>query len=59
MTDGVQEVSGIEYKPMRNLSCDITPGCKVLIKGIFLSNIRFLEIIHQWSRKAKFLKSNK
>lgn len=33
LTDGVQEISGIEYKPMRNLSCDITPGCKVLIKG--------------------------
>ncbi|CAB3230201.1 unnamed protein product [Arctia plantaginis] len=33
LTDGVQEVSGIEYKPMRNISCDITPGCKVLIKG--------------------------
>ncbi|VVD03666.1 unnamed protein product [Leptidea sinapis] len=33
MTDGVQDVSGIEYRPMRNLSCDITPGCKVLIKG--------------------------
>ncbi|CAG4951260.1 unnamed protein product [Colias eurytheme] len=33
MTDGVQDVSGIEYKPMRNLTCDITPGCKVLIKG--------------------------
>ncbi|XP_037973151.2 recQ-mediated genome instability protein 1 [Plutella xylostella] len=33
MTDGVQEVSGIEYQPMRNLSLDITPGCKILIKG--------------------------
>ncbi|XP_022126852.2 recQ-mediated genome instability protein 1 [Pieris rapae] len=33
MTDGVQDVTGIEYKPMRNLSCDITPGCKVLVKG--------------------------
>ncbi|XP_034834691.1 recQ-mediated genome instability protein 1-like [Maniola hyperantus] len=33
MTDGKQEVAGIEYKPMRNLSLDITPGCKVLIKG--------------------------
>ncbi|XP_075980257.1 recQ-mediated genome instability protein 1-like [Anticarsia gemmatalis] len=33
LTDGVQEISGIEYRPMRNLSCDITPGCKVLIKG--------------------------
>ncbi|XP_041982113.1 recQ-mediated genome instability protein 1-like [Aricia agestis] len=33
MTDGKQEISGIEYKPMRNISCDITPGCKVMIKG--------------------------
>ncbi|CAK1550365.1 unnamed protein product [Leptosia nina] len=33
MTDGIQEVTGIEYRAMRNLSCDITPGCKVLIKG--------------------------
>ncbi|KPJ02509.1 RecQ-mediated genome instability protein 1 [Papilio xuthus] len=33
LTDGVQEVSGIEYRPMRNLSCDITPGCKLLLKG--------------------------
>ncbi|CAF4928453.1 unnamed protein product [Pieris macdunnoughi] len=33
MTDGVQDVTGIEYRPMRNLSCDITPGCKVLVKG--------------------------
>ncbi|XP_063625690.1 recQ-mediated genome instability protein 1-like [Cydia splendana] len=33
LTDGVQEISAIEYRPMRNLSCDITPGCKVLIKG--------------------------
>ncbi|CAG4994612.1 unnamed protein product [Parnassius apollo] len=33
LTDGVQEVSAIEYRPMRNLSCDITPGCKMLIKG--------------------------
>ncbi|XP_049876094.1 recQ-mediated genome instability protein 1-like [Pectinophora gossypiella] len=33
LTDGVQEVTAIEYKPMRNLSCDITPGCKALIKG--------------------------
>ncbi|KAH9635952.1 hypothetical protein HF086_015526 [Spodoptera exigua] len=33
MTDGVQEITALEYKPMRNLSCDITPGCKVLIKG--------------------------
>ncbi|XP_061718990.1 recQ-mediated genome instability protein 1-like [Cydia pomonella] len=33
LTDGVQEISAIEYKPMRNLSCDITPGCKALIKG--------------------------
>ncbi|XP_047992874.1 recQ-mediated genome instability protein 1-like [Leguminivora glycinivorella] len=33
LTDGVQEISAIEYKPMRNLSCDITPGCKVLVKG--------------------------
>ncbi|KAJ8712093.1 hypothetical protein PYW07_004935 [Mythimna separata] len=33
LTDGVQEISALEYKPMRNLSCDITPGCKVLLKG--------------------------
>nr|XP_026501003.1 recQ-mediated genome instability protein 1-like [Vanessa tameamea] len=33
MTDGVQEVTGIEYKPMRNLSLDVIPGSKVLIKG--------------------------
>lgn len=33
LTDGVQEISAIEYKPMRNLTCDITPGLKVLIKG--------------------------
>ncbi|XP_068617889.1 recQ-mediated genome instability protein 1-like [Battus philenor] len=33
LTDGVQEVSAIEYRPMRNLSCDITPGCKLLLKG--------------------------
>ncbi|XP_013190162.2 recQ-mediated genome instability protein 1 [Amyelois transitella] len=33
LTDGVQEVSAIEYKPMRNLSCDVTPGCKMYIKG--------------------------
>ncbi|CAH2247884.1 jg12245 [Pararge aegeria aegeria] len=33
MTDGMQEVSGIEYRPMRNLRLDVTPGCKVLIKG--------------------------
>lgn len=33
LTDGVQEICALEYKPMRNLSCDITPGCKVLIKG--------------------------
>ncbi|KAF9793546.1 hypothetical protein SFRURICE_005990 [Spodoptera frugiperda] len=33
MTDGVQEITALEYKPMRNLSCDITPGCKVLVKG--------------------------
>ncbi|XP_026321501.1 recQ-mediated genome instability protein 1-like [Hyposmocoma kahamanoa] len=33
LTDGVQTLSAIEYKPMRNLSCDITPGCKILIKG--------------------------
>ncbi|XP_063537349.1 recQ-mediated genome instability protein 1-like [Cydia strobilella] len=33
LTDGVQEISAIEYRPMRNLSCDITPGCKALIKG--------------------------
>ncbi|CAK1586683.1 unnamed protein product [Parnassius mnemosyne] len=33
LTDGVQEVSAIEYRPMRNLSCDITPGCKMLVKG--------------------------
>ncbi|KAJ8714854.1 hypothetical protein PYW08_004835 [Mythimna loreyi] len=33
LTDGVQEIAALEYKPMRNLSCDITPGCKVLLKG--------------------------
>uniref|UniRef100_A0A2A4JYA6 RecQ-mediated genome instability protein 1 n=1 Tax=Heliothis virescens TaxID=7102 RepID=A0A2A4JYA6_HELVI len=33
LTDGVQEICGLEYKPMRNLSGDITPGCKILIKG--------------------------
>ncbi|KAJ0174843.1 hypothetical protein K1T71_009951 [Dendrolimus kikuchii] len=33
LTDGVQEITAIEYKPMRNLTCDITPGCKILIKG--------------------------
>ncbi|CAH2043182.1 unnamed protein product, partial [Iphiclides podalirius] len=33
LTDGVQEVSAIEYRPMRNLSSDVTPGCKALIKG--------------------------
>ncbi|XP_023942791.2 recQ-mediated genome instability protein 1-like [Bicyclus anynana] len=33
MTDGMQDVTGIEYRPMRNLSLDITPGCKILIKG--------------------------
>ncbi|XP_063895218.1 recQ-mediated genome instability protein 1-like [Helicoverpa armigera] len=33
LTDGVQEICGLEYKPMRNLSADITPGCKILIKG--------------------------
>ncbi|XP_053611220.1 recQ-mediated genome instability protein 1-like [Plodia interpunctella] len=33
LTDGAQEVSAIEYKPMRNLSCDITPGCKMYLKG--------------------------
>lgn len=38
LTDGVQEISAIEYKPMRNLTCDITPGLKVLIKGKFLYN---------------------
>lgn len=33
LTDGVQEITGIEYRTMRNLSCDITPGCKILLKG--------------------------
>lgn len=33
MTDGVQMVNGIEYEPMRNLSIDVTPGSKILIKG--------------------------
>ncbi|GBP56444.1 RecQ-mediated genome instability protein 1 [Eumeta japonica] len=33
LTDGVQDISAIEYKPMRNLTCDITPGCKILLKG--------------------------
>ncbi|CAH2092598.1 unnamed protein product [Euphydryas editha] len=33
MTDGVQIVTGIEYEPMRNLSLDVTPGSKVLVKG--------------------------
>ncbi|CAH0589260.1 unnamed protein product [Chrysodeixis includens] len=33
LTDGVQEICAIEYKPMRNLTCDITPGLKVLLKG--------------------------
>lgn len=36
LTDGEQDISAIEYKPMRNLSCDITPGCKVLLKGCYL-----------------------
>ncbi|CAH0720526.1 unnamed protein product, partial [Brenthis ino] len=33
MTDGVQEVTGIEYKTIRNLSVNTIPGSKVLIKG--------------------------
>ncbi|KAL4705814.1 hypothetical protein ACJJTC_006534 [Scirpophaga incertulas] len=33
LTDGVQNITAIEYKPMRNLSCELTPGCKILIKG--------------------------
>ncbi|XP_026756199.2 recQ-mediated genome instability protein 1-like [Galleria mellonella] len=33
LTDGVQDISAIEYNPMRNLSCDITPGCKIYVKG--------------------------
>lgn len=33
LTDGVQDISAIEYKPMRNLSCDIKPGFKILLKG--------------------------
>ncbi|XP_059057904.1 recQ-mediated genome instability protein 1-like [Achroia grisella] len=33
LTDGVQDISAIEYKPMRNLTCDITPGCKIYVKG--------------------------
>ncbi|XP_050347554.1 recQ-mediated genome instability protein 1-like [Nymphalis io] len=33
MTDGVQEIVGIEYKPLRNLTLDVIPGSKVLIKG--------------------------
>lgn len=32
-TDGAQYISGIEYKPIRKISCDIIPGSKVLIKG--------------------------
>ncbi|KAG6462874.1 hypothetical protein O3G_MSEX013513 [Manduca sexta] len=30
---GEQELTAIEYKPMRNSSCDISPGAKILIKG--------------------------
>ncbi|KAM3959627.1 recQ mediated genome instability 1 [Aphomia sociella] len=33
LTDGEQDVTAIEYKPMRNINCYITPGCKIYVKG--------------------------
>ncbi|XP_077284076.1 recQ-mediated genome instability protein 1-like [Arctopsyche grandis] len=33
LTDGVQEISGIEYKPLRNFNTNLLPGTKIQIKG--------------------------
>ncbi|CAH1799278.1 unnamed protein product [Owenia fusiformis] len=33
LTDGEQEVQGMEYKPIRDLNTNLTPGCKMVVKG--------------------------
>lgn len=33
LTDGAQEIHGIEYRPMRNLNSGLIPGIKLQVKG--------------------------
>ena len=47
LTDGFQEIHGIEYSPIPAIKDSLTPGCKVNVSFLFTSCI-FLcfEIFH-------------